>query len=123
MVHDKGKHKERYYQQKKSKLSITLYITNDDKIMNRNTYQITEDILDNILLSGEHGITITPLLRQSNLPYKRANGFLHKLTESNLVNEILVHKKKVFIITQRGKVYLEKYKQFNTIAESFGLEL
>ena len=91
--------------------------------MNRNTYQITEDILDNILLSGEHGITITPLLRQSNLPYKRANGFIYKLTESNLVNEILVHNKKVFIITQRGKIYLEKYKQFNAIAESFGLEL
>jgi predicted transcriptional regulator len=91
--------------------------------MNRNTYQITEDILDNILLSGEHGITITPLLRQSNLPYKRATGFIYKLTQSNLINEILVENKKVFIITERGKLYLEEYKQFNHIAESFGLEL
>jgi predicted transcriptional regulator len=91
--------------------------------MNRNTYQITEDILDNILLSGEHGITITPLLRQSNLPYTRATGFISKLTQSNLINEILVENKKVFIITERGKVYLEEYKQFNNIAESFGLEL
>jgi len=91
--------------------------------MNRNTYQITEDILDTILISGEHGITITPLLRQSNLPFTRGSGFLSKLTQSNLVNEILVKDKKTFVITERGKVYLEQYKQFNEIAESFGLEL
>jgi len=91
--------------------------------MNRNTYQITEDILDNILLSGEHGITITPLLRQSNLPYKRATGFIYKLTQSNLINKVLVENKNVFIITERGKIYLDEYKQFNHIAESFGLEL
>jgi predicted transcriptional regulator len=91
--------------------------------MNRNTYQITEDILDTILLYGENGITITPLLRKSNLPFSRGNGFIHKLTQTNLVNEIIVNNKKTFIITERGKVYLEKYKQFNNIAESFGLEL
>lgn len=91
--------------------------------MNRNTYQITEDILDTVLSSGEYGITITPLIRESNLPYKRATGFINKLTQSSLINEIVVKDKKTFIITERGKVYLEKYKQFNNIAESFGLEL
>lgn len=91
--------------------------------MNRNTYQITEDILDTVLSSGEHGVTITPLMRESNLPYKRAAGFIYKLTQSSLINEIVVKNKKTFVITERGKVYLEKYKQFNDIAESFGLEL
>jgi len=104
-------------------LTTTLYISYYNKNMNRNTYQITEDILDTILLYGEDGITITPLLRQSNLPFTRGNGFIHKLTQTNLVNEIVVKNKKTFIITERGKVYLEKYKQFNHIAESFGLEL
>ena len=60
---------------------------------------------------------------QSNLPYKRATGFIYKLTQSNLINEVLVKNKKVFIITERGKLYLDEYKQFSHIAESFGLEL
>ena len=91
--------------------------------MNRNTYQITEDILDNVLMSGEYGIQITQLIRQSNLPYKRSTTFIGKLLQSNLINEIVVKDKKTFIITEKGKLYLEEYKKFNTIAESFGLEL
>jgi predicted transcriptional regulator len=91
--------------------------------MNRNSYQITENILDNILMSGEHGITITPLIRKSNISYGRIELFITKLTQNNLINEIEIHDKKTFIITERGKMFLEEYKKFNTIAESFGLEL
>jgi len=91
--------------------------------MNRNTYQITEDILDTVLLSGEYGVKPTLLLRQSNLSYNRFNGFISKLTQSNLINEIVVKNKKTYIITERGRLYLEEYKKFNHIAESFGLEL
>ena len=35
--------------------------------MYRNTYQITEDILDTVSYSGSQGIPITPLIRKSNL--------------------------------------------------------
>ncbi len=91
--------------------------------MNRNSYQITEDILDNILMSGEHGITITPLIRKSNISYGRIELFIIKLTQNKLINEIEIHDKKTFIITERGKMFLEEYKKFNIIAESFGLEL
>lgn len=91
--------------------------------MNRSRQQITEDILETVLQSGEIGITITPLLRHSNLPFGRASGFIHKLTQNNLINEISVKGKKVFIITERGKMFLEEYKKWNTISQSFGLDL
>jgi predicted transcriptional regulator len=92
--------------------------------MYRNKQQINQTILDTVLMSGSEGITITPLLRQSNLPFKRATGFIDKLTQNNLINEIVISDvKKVFIITERGKILLEEYKKFNMIAESFGLEL
>lgn len=92
--------------------------------MYRNKQQINQTILDTVLMSGSEGITITPLLRQSNLPFKRATGFIDKLTQNNLINEIVISDvKKVFIITERGKILLEEYKKFNIIAESFGLEL
>jgi predicted transcriptional regulator len=91
--------------------------------MYRNSYQITEDILDNISQQGIEGTTITPLIREANLSHKRILGFINKLTESNLINKIESNGKITFIITQRGKVYLEEYKKFSNIAENFGLEL
>jgi predicted transcriptional regulator len=91
--------------------------------MYRNSYQITEDILDNVAYYGVKGVTITPLIRKSNLSYVRLVGFINKLTQSNLVNKIETNGKITFVITERGQIYLEEYKKFSNIAESFGLEL
>jgi|TARA_R110002074_G_scaffold400294_1_gene595427 predicted transcriptional regulator len=87
----------------------------------RNTYQITEDILDN--LTKTNGTQVTNLLRQSNLSYSRLTIFVNKLTQSGLINKIEVKGKNTFIITEKGRVYLDEYKKFSTITESFGLEL
>lgn len=91
--------------------------------MNRSKQQITEDILETVMNSGQEGISITPLLRQSNLPFSRATWFINKLTQNSLINKIDVKEKNVFIITERGKVYLEEYKKWNDISQSFGLDL
>lgn len=91
--------------------------------MNRSRQQITEDILDTVMQSGEIGITITPLLRQSNLPFGRARSFIQKLTQNNLINEVSVKDKKVFIITERGRMFLEEYRKWDAISQSFGLDL
>ena len=91
--------------------------------MYRNSYQITEDILDTVSHSGIQGIPITPLIRKSNLSHKRMVGFINKLTQSNLVNKIETNGKITFIITEKGRVYLGEYKKFSSIAETFGLEL
>tara|TARA_R110000824_G_scaffold395213_1_gene595702 strand:+ start:995 stop:1264 length:270 start_codon:yes stop_codon:yes gene_type:complete len=87
----------------------------------RNSYQITEDILEN--LTRTNGTQVTILLRQSNLSYSRLTTFVNKLTQSGLINKIEVKGKNTFIITEKGRVYLQEYKKFSTIAESFGLEL
>ena len=91
--------------------------------MYRNSYQITEDILDTVSYSGNQGIPITPLIRKSNLSHKRMIGFMNKLTQSNLVNKIDSDGKTTFVITEKGRIYLEEYKKFSNIAENFGLEL
>ncbi len=91
--------------------------------MNRTKQQITEDILETVMNSGQEGISITPLLRQSNLPFSRATWFINKLTQNSLINKIDVKEKSVFIITERGRVYLEEYKKWNDISQSFGLDL
>lgn len=91
--------------------------------MYRNSYQITEDILDTVAYNGSDGVTITPLLRSSNLSHKRMVGFISKLTQSNLINKIETNGKITFIITEKGKIYLDEYKKFSNLAGSFGLEL
>lgn len=89
----------------------------------RNSYQITEDILDTVAYSGSEGVAITPLIRKSNLSHKRLVGFISKLTQSNLVNKIETDGKITFIITEKGKLYLGEYKKFSNLAGNFGLEL
>ena len=89
--------------------------------MYRNSYQITENILDN--LTKTNGTQVTTLVRQSNLSYSRLILFVSKLTQSGLINKIEVKGKNTFIITEKGRVYLQEYRKFSTIAESFGLEL
>jgi predicted transcriptional regulator len=89
----------------------------------RNTYQITEDILDNLAKTGQTGTPVTSLLRQSNLSYSRLTIFVNKLTQSGLINKVEVKGKNIFIITEKGRLYLDEYKKFSSIAESFGLEL
>jgi predicted transcriptional regulator len=89
----------------------------------RNSYQITENILDNLAKTGQTGTPVTNLLRQSNLSYSRLTIFVNKLTQSGLINKVEVKGKNIFIITEKGRVYLDEYKKFSSIAESFGLEL
>ncbi len=91
--------------------------------MYRNSYQITENILDNLAKTGQTGTPVTNLLRQSNLSYSRLTIFVNKLTQSGLINKVEVKGKNIFIITEKGRVYLDEYKKFSSIAESFGLEL
>jgi len=89
----------------------------------RNSYQITENILDNVLKTGQSGVQVTSLIRQSNLSYSRFTSFVNKLTTSGLINKIEVDGKKVFVVTEKGRIYLDEYKKFSSMAETFGLDL
>lgn len=73
--------------------------------------------------TGESGVQVTTLVRKSNLSYSRLISFVNKLTSSGLINKVEVEGKNVFIVTEKGRVYLDEYKKFSTITESFGLEL
>jgi predicted transcriptional regulator len=48
---------------------------------------------------------------------------LENLTGSGLINKIEFDNKNTFVITEKGRQYLESYAKFAGIAESFGLEL
>lgn len=85
--------------------------------------QIVADLLIATEQSGQQGIKTTSLLTKANLSHSRLSKFLENLTGSGLINRIEFDGKNTFIITEKGRQYLESYSKFSSIAESFGLEL
>ncbi|MEK6831294.1 MAG: winged helix-turn-helix domain-containing protein [Thermoproteota archaeon] len=85
--------------------------------------QIVADLLTVTEQSGQQGIKTTSLLTKANLSHSRLSKFLENLTGSGLINKIEFDNKNTFVITEKGRQYLESYAKFASIAESFGLEL
>ena len=85
--------------------------------------QIVADLLTAAEQSGQQGIKTTSLLTKANLSHSRLSRFLENLTGSGLINKIEFDNKNTFVITEKGRQYLESYAKFAGIAESFGLEL
>ena len=89
----------------------------------RTSMQIVGDLLTATEQSGQDGIKTTSLLTKANLPHSRLSKFISNLTGAGLINKIEFDGKHTFVITQRGRQYLETYVKFANVAQSFGLEL
>lgn len=89
----------------------------------RNNMQIVADVLDATQFAGQEGIKTTSLLTKANLSHVRLSKFLNNLTGAGLINRIEFDGKHIFVITPKGRQYLESYRNFSSIAETFGLEL
>ena len=89
----------------------------------RTSMQIVADLLKATEQSGQEGIKTTSLLTKANLSHSRLSKFVENLTGAGLINKIEFDGKNTFVITSKGRQYLDSYQNFSTIAESFGLEL
>ena len=89
----------------------------------RTSMQIVADLLTTTEQSGQEGIKTTSLLTKANLSHSRLGKFVENLTGAGLINKIEFDGKNTFVITPKGRQYLESYKKFSEISESFGLEL
>ncbi len=85
--------------------------------------QIVADMLVATQDYGREGIKPTILLSKANLSHSRLVKFLENLTGAGLVNKIEYDGRHTFVITPKGRQYLESYQKFYSIANSFGLEL
>jgi len=94
-----------------------------DMVAYRTSMQIVSDLLTVTEQSGQNGINVTSLLTQANLSHSRLGKFLNNLTGAGLINRIEFDGKNVFVITSKGRQYLESYKNFQNLADSFGLDL
>ena len=89
----------------------------------RKSTQIVADLLTATKQSGQEGIMTTHLISKANLSHSRLVKLIENLTGSGLINKIEFDGKNTFVITQKGKHYLESYEEFSDFAESFGLEI
>jgi predicted transcriptional regulator len=89
----------------------------------RSSPQIIESILAPTQDAGREGIAITKLMSKSNLSHGRVNEFIDKLIGGDLINKIEFDGKNTFIITEKGRLYLQEYQKFQNIAQTFGLDL
>ena len=89
----------------------------------RTSMQIVSDLLTVTEQSGVSGINVTSLLTKANLSHSRLGKFLNNLTGAGLINRLEFDGKNVFVITSKGRQYLDSYKNFQNLADSFGLDL
>lgn len=103
-----------YKLQKKGFLSMAVY---------RKSSQIVVDLLTATQQSGQEGIKTTHLLAKANLSHSRLVKFVENLTGAGLINKIEYDGKSTFVITPKGRQYMESYERFTNFVESFGLDL
>jgi len=89
----------------------------------RTSMQIMGDLLTATEQSGQEGIKTTALISKANLSHSRLSKMISNLTGNGLINKIEFDGRRTFVITQKGRQYLESYAKFVNIAQSFGLEL
>lgn len=89
----------------------------------RTSMQIVADLLSAADQCGQEGIKVTTLLTQANLSHSRLSKFIENLTGAGLINKIVYDGKNTYVITPKGRQYLESYKKFHDLAGSFGLDL
>lgn len=102
---------------------ISWYFSDNCMVIYRTSIQIVADLLMATEQCGQEGIKVTSLLTKANLSHSRLAKFVGNLTGAGLINRIEYDSKHTFILTPKGRQYLESYKKFSDIAESFGLEL
>ena len=64
----------------------------------------------------------TQIMYKSNLSYKMMSKYLNELIQKNFVTEVIKSKKKTFMITEKGKLFIEKYASVREFRESFGID-
>ena len=89
----------------------------------RNTTQIIAEMLAATRESGAAGISPTSLLSKANVTHSRLRRLTTNLAEEGLIDRLEGKGRHYFAITPKGIQYLELYREFHSMARSFGLDL
>ena len=69
------------------------------------------------------GVGITTLLRRGNVSYTRMTKLIVDLVGAGLLLEETLEKNSKYRISDKGRMFLQQYVQFEDFAQSYGLRL
>ena len=86
----------------------------------RSKIEIIKDILLTIQ-NNQNKIPPTKLMRFSNLSFQMFQEYLDELEQKEFVKSIQTGpKRSVYSLTEKGQIFLSKYKEFNNFLCEFG---
>ncbi len=89
-------------------------------MVKRGRLEIIYDILK-IIKNNNNGIKPTPLIRKSNLSSSRFKEYYLEMIEKDFIVEKSIQGEKKVFVSERGLVFLDKYKVISGFVEEFGL--
>jgi len=90
------------------------------------TYRSEIDILRDILTvtqeEGQNGIIVSALSRKANLSHYATVDKCDRLIEAELMKMTIDTRKKIFVLTEKGRLFFEELKKFRNLMESMKLK-
>jgi predicted transcriptional regulator len=87
----------------------------------RSEIGILGDILGVIANSGEDGIIISTISRNTNVAYNSVSERCKKLVDANLVRSVKDGRGCTFFITDRWAMFLEQLRKFTDVMKSMNI--
>jgi predicted transcriptional regulator len=78
----------------------------------RDWHDIMADILE--VTDKEGGVNKTRIVYRANLNFRRLEGYMEDLTESNLLRENSIGGDALFETTEKGREFLSHYRKIRT---------
>jgi predicted transcriptional regulator len=92
----------------------------ENKMAKRGRLEIIYDILT-LVKESNNGIKTTPLLRKSNLSTSRFKEYYSEILEKEFVREFNSSDGKKVLISEKGLLFLDKYRAITGFVDEFGL--
>ena len=87
----------------------------------RSKARTTAEILRAIMEINE--AKITHIIHAANMPYGRLVEHLEKMEESGLVEKVCNENETFYVVTNKGRRYLQEFKRFEEFGDLFGVEI
>ncbi len=85
----------------------------------RERFDVIHDILDAI--NSKTKVGPTKLIYSSNLSPKMFKEYVEELLDNGLIEEITEKNRKFYSVTEKGYIFLERYKVFKNFVDELGL--
>lgn len=83
---------------------------------------ILSDILTVTREEGQNGIIISAISRKANLSHYAAVDKCNKLIEAELMKKTTDERNRLFILTEKGRLFFEELERFQNLMKSLKLK-